>query len=220
MFKGSITSFYRHFQAWCDSLFVDHAIFRLVWSNLSPVIKGKVWRCNHPTPGRIKQLQKTLGLRSIVNLRGHRQCGSDALARASCKALDLPYIDMAFESRNAPHRDRILKFYEIYKNLPFPTLVHCKSGADRAGLASGLIILFEGGTAQQARQQLHWRFLHIKGSRTGILDAFFVLFQQEAEGRIPFLEWVKTHYNEQELRCSFKVRLWHHFITDYILHRE
>ena len=28
--------------AWIDSLFVDHAVFRLVWSNLAPVIPGRV----------------------------------------------------------------------------------------------------------------------------------------------------------------------------------
>ncbi|MDF7674082.1 tyrosine-protein phosphatase [Acetobacteraceae bacterium ESL0709] len=220
MFKGSPNSPGRYFKAWCDSLFVDHAIFRLAWSNLAPVIKGKIWRCNHPTPRRIKFLQKELGLRSIINLRGHRQCGSDALGRAYCETHDLPYIDMAFESRNAPHRDRILKFYEIYQTLPTPALLHCKSGADRAGLASGLVILFEGGTASEALQQLHWKFLHFKGSRTGILDAFFKLYQQEAEGKIPFIDWVTHYYNEQNLRQSFKTKPFAHIITDYILRRE
>ncbi|MXV45300.1 protein tyrosine phosphatase [Saccharibacter sp. 17.LH.SD] len=206
MFKGSLTSSWQHCLAWYDSLFKDHAILRLQWSNLAPVLPGKIWRCNHPTPRRIKKWYKTLNLQSIINLRGHRACGSDALARHTCQSLNLPYIDMAFESRNAPHRDRILRFYAIYQTLRTPTLIHCKSGADRTGLASGLIILFEGGTARDALKQLHWRFLHFKQSRTGILDAFFLLYEQEAEGRIPFIVWVTNNYNEDALRERFRAK--------------
>lgn len=204
MFKGTLTSPQKRLRAWLDSLFHDHAIFRLVWTNLTPVIAGKVWRCNHPTPSRVRALHKRLTLRYVINLRGHRQCGSDALVRHTCQTLDLPYIDMAFESRNAPHRDRILRFYSIYQQLEGPILMHCKSGADRTGLASGLVILFEGGQTQDALKHLHWRFLHFKRSRTGVLDAFFLLYQQEAEGKIPFIEWVRHYYDEEALRTAFR----------------
>ncbi|WP_018979716.1 tyrosine-protein phosphatase [Saccharibacter floricola] len=204
MFKGTLTSPQKRLHAWYDSLFHDHAIFRLTWTNLTPVVAGKIWRCNHPTPARLRHLHKKLHLESVINLRGHRQCGSDALARHTCQSLNLPYIDMAFESRNAPHKDRILRFYDIYQKLNGPTLLHCKSGADRTGLASGLIILFEGGCTQEALKQLHWRFLHFKGSRTGVLDAFFLLYQQEAEGKIPFIDWVRSHYDEDGLRTAFR----------------
>ncbi|QHI94991.1 protein tyrosine phosphatase [Aristophania vespae] len=220
MFNNPLSTPYNFFQAWIDSLFVDHAIFRLLWTNLAPVINGKVWRSNHPTPARIKKLKNKLHLKSIINLRGHRQCGSDALGRAFCHSINLPYIDMAFESRNAPHRERILKFYSIYKTIPTPTLIHCKSGADRAGLASGLIILFEGGKANEALKHLNWRYLHFKRSRTGVLDAFFLLYQREAEGKMPFIEWVRSYYDEQKLREEFKAGLWSHLLTDHVLRRE
>ena len=220
MFDGNLSSFRGYLKAWTDSLFIDHAVFRLVWSNKHTVIPKKVYRCNHPTPARLRQAKRALGLRTLVNLRGHRRCGSDALSRQTADHIGLTHVDMAFESRNAPHRERILRFAQLYKNMDFPMLMHCKSGADRAGLAAGLVILFEGGSAQQALQQLSWHYLHFNHSRTGILDAFFLHYQAEAEGRLPFLRWVETEYDEQRLKKDFTASTFSSFITDYILKRE
>ena len=51
--------------AWLDSLFVDHAVFRAAWSNFAPVVPGKLYRSNHPTPGRLAALTRR-PLRSTV----------------------------------------------------------------------------------------------------------------------------------------------------------
>ncbi len=206
--------------AWRDSLFVDHAIFRTVWDNLAEVLPGKLYRANHPTPGQLARYTKRLGLRTLINLRGHRQCGSDALSREAARQLGLTHTDMAFESRGAPHRERILRFAAIYATLETPALMHCKSGADRAGLAAGLAILFEGGTAAQALRQLSWRYGHFNRSPTGILDAFFVHYATVAEGRVPFLQWVERDYDEQALRATFKASGLSSFINDRLLARE
>ena len=199
---------------------MDHAAFRLVWNNLAEVVPGRLYRSNHPTPARLAAAKRRLGLRTLINLRGHRQCGSDALSRAAARDLGLLHQDMAFESRGAPHRDRILRFAALYADLRTPALMHCKSGADRAGLASGLAILFEGGTTSQALAQLSWRFGHFSRSRTGILDAFFHLYAKEAEGRTPFLDWVAHDYDEAQLRDSFAARRVSTFFNDTLLRRE
>jgi hypothetical protein len=104
--------------------------------------------------------------------------------------------------------------------LQTPALMHCKSGADRAGLASGLAILIEGGTAQGALSQLSWRFGHWRTARAGILDAFFIRYAAEAEGRIPFLTWVETEYDEAQLKRDFVAGGIASFITDRVLRRE
>ena len=206
--------------AWRDSLLVDHAVFRVLWDNLAPVVPGKLYRSNHPTPARLAAAKRRLGLRTLINLRGHRQCGSDALSRRAAAELGLQHIDMAFESRGAPHRDRILRFHAIYQALDTPTLMHCKSGADRAGLASGLAVLFEGGTSRDALAQLSWRFGHWSRSRTGILDAFFIRYAAEAEGRVPFLHWVEHGYDEAALRRDFVAGGLASFVVDRVLVRE
>ena len=220
MFTGDLTTRRGRRAAWIDSLFVDHAVFRLVWDNFAPVIPGKLYRTNHPTPGRIARLVQKYGFRTLINLRGHRKCGSDAMSRDAAARLGLDHIDMAFESRGAPHRERILRFHGIYTTMRTPALMHCKSGADRAGLAAALAVMFEGGTTEQAMRQLSWRFGHFNRAPTGILDAFFLHYATVAEGRTPFLEWVTTEYDEVALRANFRAHGLSRFITDKLLRRE
>jgi protein tyrosine phosphatase (PTP) superfamily phosphohydrolase (DUF442 family) len=192
----------------------------VLWDNFAEVVPGRLYRSNHPTPGRLAALKRRYGLKTLINLRGHRQCGSDALSREAAMRLGMVHVDMAFESRGAPHRDRILRFAEIYRGLQTPALMHCKSGADRAGLASGLAIMFEGGTADQALAQLSWRFGHFSRSRTGILDAFFRLYQEQAEGRQPFMTWVETAYDEAALRAGFTAHKASTLMNDRVFRRE
>ncbi len=220
MFAGDISTPEGRRQAWLDSLFVDHAVFRTVWDNFAPVIPGRLYRCNHPTPGRLAALTRRYGLRTLVNLRGQRRCGSDALSRDAAQRLGLDHIDMAFESRGAPHRERILRFHGIYTSMTTPALMHCKSGADRAGLAAGLVLLFEGGTSRDALRQMSWRFGHFNRSRTGVLDAFFLQYAATAEGRKPFLDWVRDDYDENHLRATFRAHGLSTFINDRLLARE
>jgi len=207
-------------RAWTDSLLVDHAVFRVLWDNWAEIVPGRLYRSNHPTPARLAAAMRRYGLRTVLNLRGHRQCGSDALSREAAERLGLTHIDAPFESRGAPHRDRILRLAEIFRTMPEPALMHCKSGADRAGLGAGLYLMLNGGTTQQALAQLSWRFGHFKRSRTGILDAFFLRYASDAEGRKPFLDWVRDDYDEMALRRDFVAGGISSFITDRVLVRE
>ena len=135
MYTGNLPNEGSRLGAWSDSLLVDHAVFRVLWDNWAEVVPGKLYRSNHPTPARLAAAARRYHLKTLINLRGHRQCGSDALSREAAWRLGLAHIDMAFESRGAPHRDRVLRFARIYADLQAPALMHCKSGADRAGLA-------------------------------------------------------------------------------------
>jgi hypothetical protein len=220
MFAGDVTTPEGRRAAWIDSLFVDHAVFRTVWDNFRTVIPGKLYRCNHPTPARLAAMTRRLHLRTLVNLRGHRRCGSDALSREAAGRIGIAHIDMAFESRGAPHRDRILRFHGLYRAMAFPALMHCKSGADRTGLAAGLALLFEGGSSADALGQLSWRFGHFNRSPTGILDAFFIHYATVAEGRVPFLDWVRDKYDETALRATFRASGLSTFLNDRVLVRE
>ena len=220
MFSGDLATRPGRAAAWSDSILVDHGVFRTLWSNLAAVVPGRLYRSNHPTPWRLAANHRKLGLRTLINLRGHRQCGSDALSRAAAERLGLTHIDAPLESRGAPHRDRILRLAEIFATMQEPALMHCKSGADRTGLAAGLFLLINGATSAEALRQLSWRFGHFSRSRTGILDAFFVLYAARAEGKIGFLDWVRDHYDETALRRDFVAGGLSSFINDRLLVRE
>ena len=219
-FNGDLSTPKGRAIAWADSLLVDHAVFRLLHGNLGTVIPGKLYRCNHPTPMRVRRLARTLGLKTIINLRGATGTGSYHLSRDAALKLGIAYHDLSLESRGAPHRDRILRLHDIYRALPGPGLLHCKSGADRAGLAAGLCVLFEGGTAAQALRQLSLRFGHIKQARTGILDAFFLRYQKDGEGRKPFLRWLTEDYDREALRRDFRANGLASFVDGWVLAHE
>lgn len=220
IYRGEIASKAGRRNAWIDALLVDHAVLRLGWTNFAAVKDGALYRSNHPVPFQLERFTRKVGLRSVINLRGLCANGSDALSRDAARRLGLEFYDIALESRGAPQRVRIERLAEIFGSMPRPALVHCKSGADRAGIAGALFVLIEGGTVAEARSQLSWRFGHIRQSNTGILDAFLDEFERDGEGRKAFLAWVAEDYDEAALRQRFASRGFARFINDKVLARE
>ncbi len=219
IYKGELATKAGRRNAWLDSFFVDHAFFRILWTNFAAVDPGRLYRSNHPTPAKLAAFTKHVGLKSLINLRGQTRNGSDALSRDMAARLGLDFYDMALDSRDAPQRDRILRLAEIYRTAPAPALIHCKSGADRAGLAAGIYVLVQGGTAAQAQRQLSLRFLHIKQAKTGVLDRFFAAYAK-VEGKKPFLDWVREDYDAQALKASHRSGKLAGFVNDVLLRRE
>ncbi|HWL82004.1 MAG TPA: dual specificity protein phosphatase family protein [Roseomonas sp.] len=209
--------------AWLNSLFVDHAVLRLGWRNWGVVEPGRLYRSNHPSPWQMRAAVKRFGIRTIINLRGHREaCGSDALGRATAAELGLEHIDAPLESRGAPHKDRLQRLAGIFGRVPEPILLHCKSGADRTGLAAGLWLMLQDRPVEEAMHQLSWRYGHVAASRTGILDAFFHEYAHHTRqhGPKPFLDWLAQDYDENRLRQEFRSRAWADRLVDHILRRE
>lgn len=209
--------------AWLNALFVDHALLRLGWRNWGVVESGRLYRSNHPTPWQLDQAVRRQGIRTVINLRGHREaCGSDALGRDAAARLGLDHIDAPLESRGAPHKDRVLRLAGIYARMREPALIHCKSGADRTGLAAGIWLLVQGRPVEDALAQLSLRFGHVAAARTGILDAFFLSYADfiRAQGAKPFLDWVREDYAEDALRASFHSTPWADRLVDGVLRRE
>ncbi len=219
LFNGDLTSRSGRWLAWIDSLLVDHAVLRLVWGNEGVVVPGRLYRANHPTPGRLARLARRWRLRSVINLRGATTSGSDALAREAAARLGLVFIDAPVASRT-PRRADVLALCEALRTMPEPALVHCKSGADRAGFAAAVFLLLQGATSAAALAQLSWRHGHLRGSRTGILDALIRRYAEQAEGRISFPEWVRTEFDDQALERDFAPRGLASFIADRLLARE
>lgn len=220
MFEGDVATGGGRFAAWSDCILVDHGVFRLAWGNWAAVVPGRLYRSNHPTPVRLRVAVRRFGLRTIINLRGRRACGSDALSRDAARRLGLRHIDAPLESRGAPHRERVLALAEIYRRMEEPALIHCKSGADRTGLASAIFLLVNGRSLAEARAQLSWRFGHFRYARAGILDAFLLCYGRQGEGRKPFLDWVREDYDEAALRRDFVAGGISHFLIDRVLRRE
>jgi hypothetical protein len=81
-------------------------------------------------------------------------------------------------------------------------------------------VLFDGGTAGQALRQMSLRYGHIRQAKTGILDAFFLRYQRDAEGRKSFLQWLTEDYDRDSLRRDFHANGLASFVDDWILAHE
>ncbi len=203
-----------------DALFIDHAILRLLWTNFHTVVPGVLYRANHPTPGNLRRITHKVHLKTLINLRGATGNGSDALSRETASRLELEFIDLPMRSRAAPKREQILQLAEIFRTMRRPALVHCKSGADRAGFAAAIFLLLEGNLTAKAKRQLALRYGHLCHAKTGILDQFLTLWAATGEGRKPFLTWVAEDYDEAALTAGVTTNQVVGFINDRILTRE
>ena len=111
---------------------------------------------------------------------------------------------------------------DFFEELEYPILLHCKSGADRAGLVSTLYQhIMQDVPIEKARSQLSLRFGHVKQAKTGMLDFFFEQYLDYAKDHdIAFLDWVETVYDEDELIRSFHSGRWSNILVDKVLRRE
>ena len=205
---------------YADMLFVDHGIFRLIYLNKHHIAKD-AWRSAQPAPRDIKAMAR-IGIRTIVNLRGERDCGAFRLQVAACRKHGIRMEELVVKSRAAPTREQVHEANALFTRIEHPILLHCKSGADRAGLGSTLyLILHEGLPVQQAASQLSARYGHFKQADTGIIDAFFQRYIEDTRTRpMPFLQWVDTVYDPKALETSFKAGRWANAIVNKVLRRE
>jgi len=203
--------------------FVDHGIFRLIYNNLH-ALPGGLYRSSQPSPGQIRRYHRKYGIRTIINLRGADDTRRYALEREECRRLGITLIDFrGILSRSAPEQEWVLKTQAMFDDIAYPALVHCKSGADRAGFASALYRIFRlGDSVEGASQELAWYYGHLKGSKTGVLDYFFrqYLIDRKVNPGMDFITWLNTVYNREQLKQAFHARGWADFLVDKILHRE
>lgn len=207
-------------RAWTNMLLVDHGIFRLAYLNAHRVT-ARLWRAAQPAPTDIAWFARR-GIKTIVNLRGGREHGAWPLQREACERHGIALVEFVLRSRGAPDRETILSSKAFFESLQEPALVHCKSGADRAGFFSALYLLVhENRPLDEAMKQLSLRYGHFRFAKTGILDAFFEAYAREGEAKgIAFLDWVERIYEPERLESEFKTGFVSSLIADRLIRRE
>ncbi|ALK10426.1 tyrosine-protein phosphatase [Blastochloris viridis] len=206
--------------AWANMLMADHGLFRLVWKNRHRV-SDKLWRSNQPAPPDIAAFAR-LGIRTVVNLRGGREFGSYPLEVEACARHGLALVDLPMRSRELPPAEDVFAAERLFAGIEYPAVIHCKSGADRAGFVAALyLILHENRPVAEAMAQLSARYGHIRQSRTGVLDAFFDSYLARNQAApIAFRDWIATDYDPDGIRRAFHEDRLAAFVVDKILRRE
>jgi protein tyrosine phosphatase (PTP) superfamily phosphohydrolase (DUF442 family) len=203
-----------------DMLLVDHGVFRMFYVNAHRV-SDKAWRSAQPAPHHIRRFARS-GVRTIVNLRGERQCGAYWLEQEECARHGLKLVNFQIRSRAAPTREELRGAKKLFEEVEYPILMHCKSGADRAGLMSVLYrYLHEGVPLAEAKDELSLKYGHFRQADTGILDCFVEAYMKDSAARpMEFFEWVDTVYDPNELKRTFRSKGWANRLVDSVLRRE
>ena len=191
----------RFFMRW-----LDHEILRHWWTNFEEFAPG-AFRSNHPTEARFRAYQAR-GIKAVLNLRGTPKTPYYLQEVALCKELGLELISIQLAAAIAPTRERVQELIAILRAIPHPFVMHCKSGADRTGLASAIYLLvIKNAPIAEAQKMLSLRYIHLNNKKTGILDHILVMYaaDQAATG-IGFEAWIDTIYDHEVVTQSFKSR--------------
>ena len=190
--------------AWRDLTWGDHGFLRAGFRNLH-AISPEMWRSNQPGPRQIAAHARERGIRTIINLRGESPKGYYLLEREAAEAQGIRLVDFQVFSRDTPSKETILAAKALFEAIEYPALMHCKSGADRAGLMAVLYAHFRlGQPIARAVEQLSFRYLHVRQGKTGILDAVFAAYIAfDARTPTSFEDWVRDHYDPAALKSAF-----------------
>ena len=183
----------------------DHGILRDLWWNMEEFSNG-AWRSNQPDPERIEGLAAK-GIKTILNLRGTANRSHYLLEKEACEAHGITLVSMALSAKKAAPREMYLDLLDHFEAIEHPFLIHCKSGADRTGLAAVFYLLhMNNAPLSEARKQLALGYLHIRWLKTGILDDILDAYAADLAkfGPISIRDWLTDHYDPDQITANFR----------------
>ena len=185
-------------------LWFDHEVLRKRWTNLHQIAPG-VFRSNQPTFERLEAL-KQQGIENIVNLRGKSEAAHYLIEEDRCRSLGLRMHSIDLNARSVPEKRHLKDLIELFRSLDGPFMMHCKSGSDRAGLASVIyLVTHKGEPLSKAKRMLSLRFLHLKLTKTGVLDYMLHQYEKSFErSGVHFEEWLETEYKPQTINQQWR----------------
>lgn len=209
-------------KAYRDLLWKDHAYLRLGFQN-AHWVSPELIRTNQPWPFQLKWWRDR-GVKTVINLRGGGYPTSFyLLEKDACARLGLELIDFAIASREVPTRDQVIGARDLFDRLSYPAIMHCKSGADRAGIMSVLYAHHRLGLPlRDAMKELSFRTLHVKQGKVGVLGYTFQRYFQDGEPMgLDFFQWVDSPaYDPARIKADFRVDWWGSLVTERLLRRE
>lgn len=218
-FEPPLAGWRRRLDAWLDMLFVDHGIVRYLYSNFHK-LDDQVYRSSQPLPHQVRKWSR-MGIKTIINLRGGQQYGSYPLEVEAAQQAGIAFEGLQLRSRDLPSVEQLEELEALFKSISYPAVLHCKAGADRASMASALYYLIMHEDSTKALGQMTLKFGHIKGSRTGVLDAMVETYVRDGQSKgQTFMQWVREDYDPQAIASAFKPRWMASLLGDTVLHRE
>ena len=172
----------------CSSLFTS-------CTNFHEVDPGRYYRSAQPDEEQLSGWIEAYGLKTVVKLNGGAPGDSDFdRSREPALAAGAEFIHLPLSATKYPSPDDLVRLWEIFETAEYPVLVHCRAGADRTGLASGIYVLQNTGDLNRARDQLNFfPYLHVGWDGTWVMDQVFDLYEPFAT-EMSFPKWARTEY--------------------------
>ena len=182
---------------------MDHALLRILWTNFYQ-FGPKAYRSNQPSPRRLKKYKK-LGIRTVMNLRGTPTQAHYLFEKEACEILGLTLINCSMSARAFIPKKYFIELFDYFDEIEKPFVVHCKSGADRASLVAAFYLIHvHGYSVKETRPQFSIKYLHLKFTRTGLLDSLMDTYEREGEAKgITLRDWIVNHYDADFLTKEF-----------------
>lgn len=208
------------FVRYMDMLLLDHGFVRIVYPNRHRISKD-AWRSAQPLPYQIGQYRRR-GIRTVINLRGGGPQWTFHFEKQACERHGMKLVSIRLRSRAAPSLAEVYALRDAFLGAEHPILLHCKSGADRAGLAAVIYQhVIDGVPIAEAKKQLSLWYGHIRQADTGVLDHVFDSYlAHNAKEPIAFFDWIEKHYDPEALNRSFHASGWANRLVNGILDRE
>jgi protein tyrosine/serine phosphatase len=202
-FGNSIETPWQRFLSHVHFQLMDHGLLRILWTNFYQ-FSPNAFRSNQPSPKRLKKYKK-LGIKTIINLRGTPKQSHYLFEQEACDELGLALINCSIFARAFTSKKYFIELFDSFDKLELPFVLHCKSGADRASIAAAFYqIYIHGYSVKQTRDQFSIKYLHLKFTKTGVLDFLMDTYEREGELKgIELRDWITNHYDAESLQKQF-----------------
>jgi protein tyrosine/serine phosphatase len=217
----NIDSFWGYLYAQAYATIVEHNFTNAIRRNFHKISED-AFRSSQPTTYQLRKIIKKHGIKTVLNLRGYeRNSPLRALEERVCEEAGVKLVYIEAYSRKIPEVKTLEEFKRVFESIEYPVLIHCKSGADRAGLGSTLFLHYRHGVPLEHANQLKlWPYGHIKHARTGLIDLFVELYsQRDKDAPSDPAEFAKT-LDRDKLEREFKAVPFFENIVDKVLRRE
>lgn len=138
-------------------------LVQLQLGNFHAVVPQELYRTAQPDGHDLARYREKYGIQSVLNLRGgNAGDGWYNEEFEASKQLGIKLIDFRMKAARELTAEQVASLLEVMKNAPKPMLIHCRSGADRTGLAAALYLKHIAGRSEaEASYQLSLRYGHL-----------------------------------------------------------